>query len=150
MPLSPLSIDTIGELHDGAARIAINRELAKMFSDLEDRGPEDRKPRTVVITVEAVYAAEGEFFVTAQAKANLPPFRTGETRAQIRQVNGQPALAFQTMNAENPNQPTLFESLAAGNVQVSVTRATPPTTPTPPAEPEAVQGPPPGRRRNRP
>lgn len=138
MPLSPLSIDTIGELNNGAAAVAINRELAKMFADLEDRGPEDRKPRTVVITIESVYDSEGQFAVTAQAKANLPPFRTGATMAQIRQVAGEPTLAFQTNNAENPNQPTLFESVAQ------------PAPAQPAAEPEAFVAGPPGRRRNRP
>ncbi len=106
MPLTTLSCDTLGDLHGGTFRAAIDNELRKAINDFNDRSAEDGKERTVTIKV-CFSTIEKMPIITGECCAKLPPFRTGATRADVR-VRGHDdyCLLFQTENPENPRQPT--------------------------------------------
>lgn len=106
MALVSLSIDSIGDLNHGAARLLIQREIDRAVADLDDRGDEDGKPRKVVIQVELT--RDKDFIVaTVAAEAKLPPRRTGGTSAEIRAKDGVSILNFRDDNDERVDQPTL-------------------------------------------
>lgn len=104
-----LTTDTLGDLDNGAARLIIDRDLRTAIQDLDDRGQEDGKVRSVTVKVEMVYY-KGRPIVTVQSTAALPPRRSNITVTDVRQKrDGEICLAFQQHASDNPEQQT-FET----------------------------------------
>lgn len=105
---TPLTLDSLGELDNGAARAIVDHAIRTCVQDLDDRG-EDEKPRKVVIDLEMVKLDNGLTAAHVSAKVVLPPRRTASTVAVIRNQGGQPGLLFQTLAPDDPHQRTLDE-----------------------------------------
>ena len=105
-----LVLDNLGDLDGGNVRAMIDREIARAVADLDDRGQEDGKPRKVSIEIQLTN--EGNLItVKVIAQAKLPPLLSGTTAADISLIGPKktPALGFQNMNPERPDQPTFPE-----------------------------------------
>lgn len=102
-----LSLETLGDLDGGSARVLINRELQRAVDDLYDRGHEDGKPRKVNITVELLHK-DKLITVKALAQAKLPPMASGTTSADVTLIGPKktPVVGFQSVASDNPAQPT--------------------------------------------
>ena len=101
-----LCLDTIGDLHDGAARAAINAAIATAISDVDDRGG-DGKSRQVSIVIDLKRHSNGTVATVVEACAKLPKFRTAETFAKFKQTrSGEIGLLFDTLSPEDPDQMT--------------------------------------------
>lgn len=106
MAKTNLTLDTLGDLSDGRARVVIDAALKAAFRDVADRG-HDGKSRKVVITVEMSKDETGELVATdVQAIPKLPPYRTPATMAKIGVEHGEDTLVFQTENRDRPDQET--------------------------------------------
>lgn len=106
-----LSLDSLGDLDNGAARLMIDRALAAAVADLDDRG-DDGKARKVVITLELKRTEGGLVVSHVQAKAAVPVYRTAGTLGKLRQKKGgQAALDFQQHAADDPDQRTIDEAI---------------------------------------
>lgn len=105
---SPLTIDSLGELDNGAARAIINAAIKSAVSDLDDRG-EDGKARSVVITLEMGRLDNGLVASHVSAQVKLPPRRTASTLGMVQTRGGQSDVLFQTMAPDDPAQRTIDE-----------------------------------------
>jgi hypothetical protein len=104
-----LSCDTIGDLDGGVFRLLVNKEFEALCKDVDDRGEEDGKVRTLTIDVEIV-KKEGLVIIVPSVKIKRPPRRANATSAKERMKSaGQTELLFQATNADNPDQGT-FET----------------------------------------
>jgi hypothetical protein len=103
--LKNLTTETIGNLSNGQAGLVIDAALKKAIDDLEDRGEEDGKARSVKIEI-AFQKFKGQTVVDVVAEVKMPNFRTDATIAEARYADGNHKLFFQDLNAENPEQPT--------------------------------------------
>lgn len=106
MALKNLTAASIGDLDNGAAALAIDREIAAAIADMDDRG-EDGKPRVVTIQIAMCMRDNGEADVVVDVSAKLPKLRTFSTTCNLKRSGGGVDLAFQERNSSNPNQPTL-------------------------------------------
>jgi len=103
-----LSIDNLGDLSNGAARLMIDREIYKAVADLYDRGNEDGKPRIVSINLEITL--KGDIVLAAvRCGVKLPPMQSGNTVAEVRRRGNEDVLLFQTLNADRVDQNTFQE-----------------------------------------
>jgi len=113
MSCEKLSAKNLHLVHNGAAGILIDEEIRRAVTDLQDRGREDKKPRLVNIQIELAKVGDSIDIINVSAHAPLPKRRTGSTHAQPVEVKteGQTGydLWFQTLNAENADQPTFKE-----------------------------------------
>lgn len=107
MAAARLTIDTLGDLDEGAARVIINQEIQTVVSDLEDRG-QDGLARTVTIKVEMAYV-KGNILTNVTAKGAIPARRSNSTVGKIRFFESVPRLLFQEHAGENPDQQTFPE-----------------------------------------
>lgn len=89
-----LSLDSIGELANGAAREIIDAALRTVASDLEDRG-DDKKKRSVTITLEFCQLTNGDVDTTVQAIPKVPAYKTPSTFAKMRRKDNLAVLEFQ-------------------------------------------------------
>lgn len=110
MGLQKLTCQTLAELDEGAAGIAINRAIDEAMVDIEDRGNEDEATRKVVIEIDMTMKKDQLMIGPVKAQAKLPPRQTRITVGAVR-IEGtggkrQPAAIFRNDNATNPNQPT--------------------------------------------
>lgn len=106
-----LSLDTLGELDRGAARLLIDREIQRAVADLEDRGEEDGKARKVNISLEMV-VKDGLAVVQLNCESKLPSYRSNLTAGNIKVNAGKPVLYFQPYSPDNADQPN-FQVLDA-------------------------------------
>lgn len=104
-----LSLATLGELDNGAARAIIDSAINRAIDDIDDRG-DDEKPRKVVITIELEKLENGLVSARVDAKTNVPAYQTAATFAKISKRQGEIGLLFQPFNPERPDQPTLLET----------------------------------------
>ena len=114
MPMSTLSCDTIGDINHGFSREAINTEIAKAFADLENRGEEDGKARTVEIKLSMTKIKGGAIGLDVQAVAKIPAYRTGITVAEpgidaLAPRGRQHVIQFRSDNPERPDQKTFSD-----------------------------------------
>jgi phage protein U len=70
-----LTLETLGDLDNGAARAQINRAIDAALTDLEERG-DDGKPRKVAVTLQLDRTDDGTVIAQVGAKTVLPPFAT--------------------------------------------------------------------------
>lgn len=105
---SPLTIDTMGELDNGAARAIVNAAIKAAVADLDDRG-EDGKSRSVVITLEMGRLDNGLVASHVSAQVKLPARRTNSTLGMVQTRGGQSDVLFQTLAPDDPNQRTMDE-----------------------------------------
>lgn len=105
-----LTIDTLGDLDNEAARAIVNRAIALAVSDLDDRGS-DGKPRKVVITLELTLADNGLVVGHVEAQAKAPAFRTHGTLGKLRRRkdSDQSQIVFSQFAPDNPDQETFGE-----------------------------------------
>jgi hypothetical protein len=108
MPLIPLSLDTLGQLNDGAAGLLINRRIAEAVADLEDRGGEDGKARAVEIRLELTIV-KGVVLAAVEASAKVPRFRTDSHAVEIARRDGASLLLFRDHSPEDPRQTAIPE-----------------------------------------
>jgi hypothetical protein len=108
-----LTLDTLGNLDDGRARGIINAAILAAVADFDDRG-DDEKPRTVEVKL-TLQKVRGMLGVEVTAKTSLPTYRTERTACRILQQTGkrgtQPAMFFQDMAPDNPEQETIDKHL---------------------------------------
>lgn len=104
----PLTLDTLGEVDQGAARLIVDREIARAIEDLDDRG-EDGKPRKVVIQLTLEKQTNGLVEAHVEVQARIPPRRTAATVGLVQKQRGkaQSELVFQQWAPDNPEQNTL-------------------------------------------
>lgn len=91
---TPLTLDSVGDLANGAARHIIDAALNTVASDLEDRG-DDKKKRTVTITLEFCKLSNGDIDTTVQATPKVPAYKTPSTFAKLRMEGKRPVMVFQ-------------------------------------------------------
>jgi hypothetical protein len=101
-----LNLSNLGDLSNGEAGVVINAALAAAVRDCEDRGLDDKKPRTVTITVSLEKISDDSVSVEVQAKTSLPAYRTNKTIGTIGYDDKQPAVRFQPLSADRPDQDT--------------------------------------------
>lgn len=108
--LVDLNADNIGDLDEGRARALVNHALATLMKDLDDRGEEDGKPRSLKITLTFV-KDRGNAVADVQVSTTMPAYRSNNTVGKMMQkkhplgpIN---IFAFQEHDAENPDQNTL-------------------------------------------
>lgn len=112
--LTALTCETLHELDNGLVGQIINAEFKKAIADLEDRGEQDEKPRSVTIDVE-MCKFKGVTLINVKAAAKMPARRSNSTHAEGRYKDDAHSLFFQNLNAERVDQPT-FPSLDDGEV----------------------------------
>jgi hypothetical protein len=113
MPVCQVTCETIGRLDEGRFSLVVNRLIAAIVSDIEDRGS-DRKKRQLAIKVDFDPISEDRYEVSASADHKLPPYTVAATNARIAQVGGgELGLVFQEQNAANVDQPTLDDVAGA-------------------------------------
>lgn len=110
MPLTQLTIQSIGELNDGLAAAAVNRDLADAIRDCEDRGIEDGKSRKVIIEVTVTKITNNEMSIEVESSWRGPKHRTEPTIATINMMQGGPGLFFRPDNSDRPDQQTLGDA----------------------------------------
>lgn len=104
-----LSLNTIGEVDNGAIRVAFDRELAKLMHDLADR-PDLQKPRTLVLQLTLKPVNDrGQLVRTDVAfavKATIPP----KASVSYPMAATDQGLEFHSEIPDNPSQkPLKFE-----------------------------------------
>lgn len=106
MAIKPLSLESLGEVGDGGAKLIIDNEIAVAVRDTDDRG-EDGKPRKVVIEVTLEKQDSGLVEVSVFAQAKLPPRRTHATVTRPKNREGKVALMFSQFAQDDPDQRTI-------------------------------------------
>lgn len=108
--LKELSAETIHLLNNGIVGAMIDQQLRVAIRDLDDRGEEDGKPRTVTIKLHVYKSKRMGVQVEAEAHVVVPAYRSAMTSSDIRikQTSDGPAkiVCFRDDNAENVDQPT--------------------------------------------
>lgn len=108
MAQKSITLDTLGDLDDGSARLIVNAAIREAIHDLDDRG-DDGKPRKVLVELELLKADNGLVVAHVAAQAKMPPRKTAGTIAKVAIQNQQPGLLFQDMAPEDPSQRTIDE-----------------------------------------
>jgi len=103
-----LTLDSLGDLDDGAGRIAINGALAEAVKDLDERG-EDGKAREVTIKVTLEQMAKSRnITIDVQAAVKMPSYKINPTIAEIRVgQKGKKVAVFQQHAPDDPAQTTI-------------------------------------------
>jgi hypothetical protein len=103
----PVCMDTLGELDNGNCKRIVDQLIRAIMHDLDDRGAEDGKPRSLTIKVKVEFIkVNGRTVVTPVMDYKLPP-RVAHSTVTVERADegGQFQLYFQPWNAENANQP---------------------------------------------
>jgi hypothetical protein len=101
-----LCLDTLGQLHDGAAREAIDLAIRTAIADVDDRG-DDGKARKVQIVIELKRHDNGTVATVVEAAAVLPKYRTAETFSKFhKRSDKHVGLLFDSLSPEDPDQMT--------------------------------------------
>lgn len=109
MALKMLTAKTIADLDGGMAELIINEALTQAITDLDNRGGDDDKPRTVTIKISLERVKSGEMMADVEAGWKGPAYRTSKTMAVLRQESkGKVGAHFQPHVPENPHQEPLF------------------------------------------
>lgn len=103
-----LSVDTLGDLDGGAARLVIDAAIRTVIADLDDRG-HDEKPREVIIKLTMRKMENGQVLAEVKAQAKVPEFRTAETVGIVQRESNRSVVAFQSFSPRDPNQRTFDE-----------------------------------------
>ena|ERR1700676_5117515 len=111
MAMQPLTLDSLGLLDDGRAKIICERAMAEAVSDLEDRG-QDGKPRVVNLKITLEQESEDSYSIVVEAGTKRPGWKTAPHPAKARKQRGETTLVFQEFSTEDPSQ-TRIEDLDA-------------------------------------
>lgn len=112
MAQTTLTCDTLGDLDNGTARIAINGALSEAIKDTNERG-DDGKSRKVTITLTFDQLKKSaNVTVDVEASVKVPSYKTNPTVVQLKFTpdkggKNKPIAAFQEHAAENPEQSTI-------------------------------------------
>lgn len=104
----PLCLETLGDLDNGTAKMAIDEAIRRALQDLDDRGS-DGKERKVGITLSIAHIDKVNIAAHVEVKVSLPAMRTAGTIATINRQQGQTHLMFQSWAPDNPEQRTIDE-----------------------------------------
>lgn len=113
MSTALLTVDNLGDLDNGSARLAIDDAIARAAKDIDDRG-QDGKEREVNIKIRMVRtdAGQGQVVMHVECGTKTPVYRTAGTIANVKvkrdeKTNeSQPCLQFQTLDPKDPDQRT--------------------------------------------
>jgi len=105
-----LSLETLGELDNGAAKVIINAALQRAMQDLDDRG-DDGKAREVTLKITMQKIDGGLVSTKVEAAAKMPSYLTNGTVCRPKVINGQSRLLFQQLAPDDPDQRTIDEAL---------------------------------------
>lgn len=109
--LENLSLKSLGDLDEGAARAIIDAAIREAVADLDDRGS-DRKPRQVNIQINLSLLENNQVSVDVDAYAKLPRRRTASTFGRLRREGPDGTrVQFQTLASQEPDQRTIDEYL---------------------------------------
>lgn len=89
-----LSLETIGQIDDGAAETLIEQELQRVVADADANGS-DCKKRKVVIQVTLQVDKNGVMKTSLQCQAKLPARETREVGSSTRKDRGIAKLLFE-------------------------------------------------------
>jgi hypothetical protein len=107
VPATKLTLDTIGLLDNGSAKLVIDHNIQMAVNDVDDRG-DDGKPRKVMFVLVFQKSEEGLIETRLESKVSLPSYRTGRTMSKVKQTaKNKSELLFQPMAPENPDQQTI-------------------------------------------
>lgn len=110
MAQKDLTVETIGELDDGAAGLMVNAAIRAALRDLEDRGKDGQK-RCVEIKLTFELRPNGQVETCVEAGPKIPRYRTAETVTDLRMDGkGEYKLIFQQHAPDDPRQRTLDEA----------------------------------------
>jgi hypothetical protein len=99
-----LTLESLGDLNMGTARVIVNEEIKRAVLDTEDRGG-DEKPRKVVIEVIMTRREDGLIETEIAAQAKLPPRRAASTTCKpVHRGKNDVNLVFESWSPENPDQ----------------------------------------------
>jgi hypothetical protein len=101
--LRKLTHETLGLLDDGRAGLLIDKRLAALVADLEDRGL-DEKPRELTIKVILTQTGVDRYATRVEVTSKMPGFVTADHAATMRKQRGEATLNFQEFDQENPKQ----------------------------------------------
>lgn len=115
MPIQFLTLETLGDLDGGAARLAINKAIAIAMNDVDDRGS-DEKPRKVMIELKFTKLKNNTVDTGVTVGTNLPKMTTWTTNGHIRAArDGEIGFAFSSESPENPDQRTFNDEVDGFN-----------------------------------
>lgn len=109
MPTDFLTIDKLGDLDEGLAGAAVNRDIASAIRDAEDRGLEDGKPRKVIVELSFEKVSKDQMTVTLESSWKGPKLRTNPTSCRVQLTTKGPSLVFRPDNREHPDQMTFAD-----------------------------------------
>lgn len=101
-----LQNDTLGKLADGLVGRIVDKELAAIYEDIDDRG-HDGKARTLNIKLTFNPDGEGIVSVKASVTKKLPDMVPPQTIAKTSSAFG--GLVFNPEVADNPDQTTFAD-----------------------------------------
>lgn len=109
-----LTCATIADLDNGSFGVLVNDEIAKICSDLDDRG-HDGQTRKLILTLEFARDMERSpnepaISIDPRVEAKFPAHRSGVTVSKLASDKaGEIGFLFQAQNAEDPDQPSLLD-----------------------------------------
>ncbi len=105
-----LTMDNIGELGGGRARVAINAGLAQILTDLDQRGSDDKARSLVVKIVAKRVEGSNDIIMDVQTKITMPSLDSGSTVCKLKvDQRGMASAEFEPDSPDNPDQQTLFK-----------------------------------------
>lgn len=112
MPVLNLTSASFGGLGNGYLGKLIDKGLADIVQDIDDRGDEDGATRTLTVTV-AFKPSKGQVAIVPKVATKLPALVPPLTVAEMRVgTDGKKGLAFHPASAANPQQKTFADQLA--------------------------------------
>ncbi len=104
-----LSLDTIGDVDNGAIRVAFDRELARVMHDIRDR-PELKKARKLVLQLDLIPIIRDGYLVRTDVGFSVKPTIPPKSSVSYPMQPTNDGLEFQPEIPDNPNQrPLEFE-----------------------------------------
>ncbi len=104
-----LSLETIGDVDNGAIRVAFNRELARVLHDIRDR-PDLKKARKLVLQLDLIPVISHGQLVRTDVGFSVKPTIPPKSSVSYPMQPTNQGLEFQPDIADNPNQlPLDFE-----------------------------------------
>ena len=91
MATDKLSLATLGDIGNGAARVTIDDQINRAVADTVARGKHDGKKRQVQIIVELELGEDETIIARAFAVFKPPPFFGGASRGEVSEKRGGPA-----------------------------------------------------------
>ena len=95
MSATTLSLETIGQIDDGAAETLIEQELQRAIADTDAFGADFKKRKVVIQVTFQVDKKSGMLKTSLQCQAKLPARETREVGSETKKERGVPKLLFE-------------------------------------------------------